>query len=310
MYRRVFGRLAGRLVNSCPMTDTALGNFVSARGRGGLHRAGLSRMAARRWSRNTMTVDLVAVVPRNSRGRGVRRYYDAQSECAFFVSEPDVQPELWRRYLHGAREVYRRFGVEQALEYESVADGASSSLFFVALDAGGEMVAGVRMQGPYTDVRQAHALVEWAGQPGADDLRRMIADRIPQGVVEAKGAWVARDAANRGELSAAISRTVLHGARLLGARYGFATVASFTVARHEACGAVAAENIRAVPYPDERYRTVPLWWDTRSHAAIAEESQRLLTQREQNELGLPAERSSDLRCGIGRPTESRRGHGR
>ncbi|WP_039801006.1 hypothetical protein [Nocardia araoensis] len=257
-----------------------------------------------------MTVDLIAVVPRNSRGRGVRRYYDAQSECAFFVSEPGAQPELWDRYLHGARDVYRRFGVEHALEYETVADGASSSLFFAALDADGGMVAGVRMQGPYTDPRQAHALVEWAGQPGADDLRQMIADRIPQGVIEAKGAWVARDAANRGELSAAISRTVLHGARLLGARYGFATVASFTVARHEACGAVAAEHIPAVPYPDERYRTVPLWWDTRGHAASAEESQRSLTQREQHALGLPTVRPPDMRCGIGRTTEGRRGHGR
>ncbi|MEU2039184.1 hypothetical protein [Nocardia niwae] len=257
-----------------------------------------------------MTVDLIAVVPSNSRGRGVRRYYDAQSECAFFVSEPDAQPELWRRYLNGARAVYRRFGVEQALEYDAVADGGSTSLFFAALDAGGEVVAGVRMQGPYREARQAHALVEWTGHPGAEDLRRMIAERIPQGVIEAKGAWVARDAVNRDQLGAAISRTVLHGARLLGARYGFATVASFTVSRHEACGAVPAEGIPAVPYPDERYRTVPLWWDTRSHAAFAEELQRTLTHAEQEALGLPAARASDLRCGIGRVTEGLRRHGR
>ncbi|MFG3617288.1 hypothetical protein [Nocardia sp. NPDC047654] len=257
-----------------------------------------------------MTVDLIAVVPRNSRGRGVQRYYDAQSECAFFVSEPSDQPELWHRYLNGARDVYRRFGVEQALEYDAVSDGASTSLFFAALDADGGMVAGTRMQGPYTDARQAHALVEWAGHPGAEDLRRMIADRIPHGVVEAKGAWVARDAAHRAELGAAISRTVLHGARLLGARYGFATVASFTVARHEACGAVAAERIPAVPYPDERYRTVPLWWDTRSYGAFAEESQRSATRAEQGALGLPTARPLDTRCGAGRATEGRRGHGR
>ncbi|WP_280243609.1 hypothetical protein [Nocardia abscessus] len=257
-----------------------------------------------------MTVDLIAVVPRNSHGRGVLRYYDAQSECAFFVSEPSVQPELWHRYLDGALDVYRRFGVEHALEYDAVADGGSTSLFFTALDADGDMLAGVRMQGPYTDARQAHALVEWAGQPGADTLRRMIADRIPHGVIEAKGAWVARDAANRAELSAAISRTVLHAARLLGARYGFATVASFTVARHEACGAVPAERVPAVPYPDQRYRTVPLWWDTRSYPAFAEESQRSLTQAEQDALGLPAAAAPGTRCGIGRGTEGRRGHGR
>ncbi|MFE7745468.1 hypothetical protein [Nocardia sp. NPDC057455] len=257
-----------------------------------------------------MTVDLIAVVPRNSRGRGVQRYYDAQSECAFFVSEPSGQPELWHRYLDGARDVYRRFGVEQALEYDAVADGASTSLFFAALNADGDMVAGTRIQGPYTDARQAHALVEWAGRAGADDLRRMIADRIPYGVIEAKGAWVARDAAHRAELGAAISRTVLHGARLLGARYGLATVASFTVPRHEACGAMPAERIPAVPYPDERYRTVPLWWDTRGYSAFAEESQRFSTQAEQDALGLTAVRPLDARCGAGRAAESRRGHGR
>ncbi|MBF6166643.1 hypothetical protein IU486_18070 [Streptomyces gardneri] len=257
-----------------------------------------------------MTVDLIAVVPRNSRGRGVRRYYDAQSECAFFVSEPGVSPELWHRYLGGALDVYRRFGVEHALEYDTVADGESTSLFFAALDADGDMVAGVRMQGPYTDAEQAHALVEWAGHPGAEEVRRMIADRIPHGVVEAKGAWVARDAAKRAELGAAISRTVLHGARLLGARYGFATVASFTVARHSACGAVPAEHIPSVPYPDERYQTVPLWWDTRGYAVFAEEAQRSLTHAEQDALGLPAARPLDTRCAIGCGTEGRRGYGR
>ncbi|MGK8522122.1 hypothetical protein ACRS6B_11475 [Nocardia asteroides] len=257
-----------------------------------------------------MTVDLIAVVPRNSRGRGVQRYYDAQSGCAFFVSRPSVLPELWRRYLDGALDVYRRFGVEHALEYDTVADGESTSLFFAALDADGDMVAGVRMQGPYTGAAQAHALVEWAGHPGVDDLRGMIAARIPHGVVEAKGAWVARDADKRAELGAAISRTVLHGARLLGARYGFATVASFTVARHEACGAVPAEGIPAAPYPDERYRTVPLWWDTRTYPVFAEESQRSLTQAEQNALGLPGARPLDTRCGVARGTEGRRGHGR
>ncbi|WP_280493921.1 hypothetical protein [Nocardia asiatica] len=257
-----------------------------------------------------MTVDLIAVVPGNSLGRGVLRYYDAQSECAFFVSEPNVQPELWHRYLDGAQDVYRRFGVEHALEYDTVADGGSTSLFFTALDTDGDMLAGVRMQGPYTDARQAHALVEWSGHPGANALRRMIADRIPQGVIEAKGAWVARDAAKRAELGAAVSRTVLHAARLLGARYGFATVASFTVARHEACGAVPAERIPAVPYPDRRYRTVPLWWDTRGYAAFAEDSQRSLTRIEQDALGLPAAAAPGVRHRVGRGTEGRRGHGR
>ncbi|MGO4617889.1 hypothetical protein AB4305_29600 [Nocardia sp. 2YAB30] len=256
-----------------------------------------------------MTVEVIAVVPADSLGRGVLRYYDGQSECVFFVSQPDARPVLWSGYLDGALEVYRRFGVEHALEYDAVADGRSTSLFFVAVDSAGKVVAGVRLQGPYMDVRQAHALVEWGGHAGEDDLHTMIADRISEGVVEAKGAWVARDAAHRSELSAAISRTVLHGARLLGARYGFATVASFTVARHQACGAVPAERIPAVPYPDERYQTVPLWWDTRTYQAFGEESQRSLVEHEQDALGMPGA-GPEVWPGSGRGREARHRHGR
>ncbi|WP_327110189.1 hypothetical protein OHB12_20475 [Nocardia sp. NBC_01730] len=257
-----------------------------------------------------MAVEVIAVVPQDSLGRGVLRYYDRQSECAFFVSQPDVRPVLWNGYLDGALEVYRRFGVEHALEIDAVADGRSTSLFFVAVDSAGEVVAGVRLQGPYADAGQAHALVEWRGHAGEDDLRTMIADRMSEGVVEAKGAWVARDAAHRSELSAAISRTVLHGARLLGARYGFATVASFTVARHRACGAVPAERISAVPYPDERYQTVPLWWDTRTYQAFAQESQRSLTELEQDALGLLAACPTEVWREVGRGSEARHRHGR
>ncbi|MFR9752980.1 hypothetical protein ACL02S_18360 [Nocardia sp. 004] len=257
-----------------------------------------------------MAVDLMAVVPRHSHGWRVPRYHDTQSECAFFVADPGAQPELWHRYLDGARAVYRHFGVEHALEYDVVADGRSTALFFVALDAMGEPVAGVRVQGPYTAARQAHALIEWEGHPGAEELRLMLADRIPEGVVEAKGAWVARAAGKRAELSAALSRTVLHGARLLGARYGFATVASFAVGRHQACGAVLAEHIPPVPYPDERYRTVPLWWDTLTYPERAERSQRSLVRAEQHMLGIPAAGSTDAPHGRGEGVEGRGGYGR
>ncbi|MEU7763960.1 hypothetical protein AB0B25_02390 [Nocardia sp. NPDC049190] len=257
-----------------------------------------------------MTVEVVAVAPADFLGRGVLRYYDTQSECAFFVSEPGAQPVLWRRYLDGALDVYRCFGVEHALEYDAVVDGRSTSLFFAAVDSAGDVVAGVRMQGPYTAAGQAHALLEWAGHAGESDLRLMIADRIPEGVVEAKGAWVSRAAPPRAELSAAISRAVLHGARLLGARYGFATAASITAGRHRECGAVLDERIPAVPYPDDRYRTVPLWWDTRTYSAVAEESQRSLVVAEQEVLAVAGAGLPELRHRVATGVVGGCGHGR
>ncbi|GAA5043346.1 hypothetical protein [Nocardia callitridis] len=237
-----------------------------------------------------MTVEVLTVVPEDSPGRGLLRYHNEQSGCTFLVAGPRAQPALWKRYLDGALGVYRHFGVESALRYDAVRDGGSTPLFFTAIDPSGEMVAGVRSQGPYTSVNQVHELSAWQGFAGATDLRLVIANRIPAGVVEAKGAWVARDAPHRSALSAAISRIALHGTRLLGARYGFATVGSFTVERHRASGGRRDAAAPAVPYPDERYQTVPVWWDTRTYRTFAEPSQRQLIRSEQRALGLPPTR--------------------
>ncbi|WP_227996851.1 hypothetical protein [Nocardia australiensis] len=247
-----------------------------------------------------MTVEPIAVVSEEVPAEGVRQYRDQRSGCTFFVTTPAVMPTLWDRYLRGALDVYRHFGVECALEFGKVADGGSTSLFFTGVDPAGRLVAGVRMQGPYRDVDDVHALSAWAGRPGEAELRRMVADRVPAGVIEAKGAWVARDAAHRSDLSAVISRTVLHGAKLLGARYGFATVASYTVGRHEASGAVVVEDIPAVPYPDDRYRTVPMWWDTRTYQAYTTEQHSSLVRNEQQMLGIPPTLPSTSERRLGR----------
>ncbi len=255
-----------------------------------------------------MTVDAIAVVPEESLDRGIPRFRDEQSGCMFYVSTPAARPVLWEQYLRGALENYRHFGVEAALEYDRIEDGHSTALFFLAVDPAGAVVAGVRMQGVYGAAEEVRGVADWVGHAGADDLRAMVADRIPDGVIEAKGAWVDRDSAHRSALSAAVSRCVLHTARMLDARYGFATVATFTVARHRASGAVVADHIPAAPYPDERYETVPLWWDIERFHEFAEQSQCALTRAEQRQLGwadLPGIASSPRRT----ETAGRRAHG-
>ncbi|MET7771591.1 hypothetical protein [Nocardia sp. NPDC005366] len=242
-----------------------------------------------------MTVEAIAVVPEDSLDGGISRFLDERSGCTFFVAAPAACPALWDEYLRGAQEVYRHFGVESALEYEQIRDGMSTALFFLGIDPSGTAVAGVRMQGSYTDVDQVRGVSDWAGHRGAEDLRRMVADRIPAGVIEAKGAWVARDAPHRSALSDVVSRTVLHGARLLDARFGFATVATFTVQRHRASGAVVAEHIPSVPYPDARYETVPIWWDTHTYPAVADRSQSARTRAEMRELAVTRPRPDGRR---------------
>ncbi|MGI5223093.1 hypothetical protein [Nocardia sp. CA-290969] len=239
-----------------------------------------------------MTVETIAVGqedhPCKGRTAGFRDNVSGYDICA---TTPDHSPELWRRYLAGARETYRHFGNEQALEFDKMADGSSTALFFTATDSAGEVVGGLRVQGPYTWVSEVSSLHPWAGRPGATDLSRMMARRIPRGVVESRALWVGRDAARRGDLTAALSRCIAHAPHLLGARYGFATVASFTAERHRASGGVVAEAITPVPYPDERYRTVPIWWDTRTYHIFADKLQYLLMRGELRAMGLAEPKS-------------------
>lgn len=238
-----------------------------------------------------MTVETIAVGQEDPcRGRTVR-FRDNVSGYDIRATTPNLAPGLWRRYLNGAREAYRHFGNETALDYEGVLDGSSTALFFAATDSDGELVGGLRVQGPYIWVSEVGSLVPWAGRPGAADLGLMMARRIPRGVVESRAVWVARDAPRRNDLAAAISRCMAHAPRILGARYGFATVASFTTGRHRASGGVPAQSIPPVPYPDERYRTLPIWWDTRTYHIFADKLQYLLMRGELRAMGLAEPRS-------------------
>ncbi|WP_063915895.1 hypothetical protein [Nocardia flavorosea] len=258
-----------------------------------------------------MTVETIAVGqedhPRHGRAAGFRDNVSGYRICA---TTPEHSPELWHRYLAGAQNTYRHFGNEQVLDYDAVADGASTALFFAATDAAGTVVGGVRVQGPYTWVSEVASLTPWAGRPGAADLSLMMARRIPRGVVESRAAWVDRNAARRSDLAAAISRCIAHAPRLLGVRYSFATVADFTTERHRATGAVVAQAIPPVPYPDERYRTVPIWWDTSSYHLFADRLQYLMMRGELRAMGVAEPRSSRSIRALHRGGEECRSHAR
>jgi hypothetical protein len=214
----------------------------------------------------------------------VLRFRDAHSGYVFHVATPEAHPDLWRRYLRGALRVYRHYGVDHAIEYDKVQNGSSTALFFVAVDASGVVVAGLRAQGPYPAVEDVHALGAWAGQPGEAALRAMVAERIPEGVVEVKAVWVARHAERRSALAAAISRCVVHAASLLGARFGFVTTASHGLELYRSSGGRVVDRIPSVPYPDDRYRTVPVWWDTHTNRSVATKLQTTLIALERAAL--------------------------
>lgn len=188
-------------------------------------------------------------------------YRDAGSGTRVVVRAPQDDPAAWDEYLAGAVRSYRRHGVSAVLDLDAVADGRSTSLFFTVLDHDGRVLGGMRAQGPYTHADQAHAVLEWAGDPGQDEVRARVAARLGDGVVEGKTGWVAEDAPRRGALARCLARGPVHAAALLGARWALGTSAEHTLAMWSSTGAVVEPDLDPVPYPDERYLTRLIFWD-------------------------------------------------
>ncbi|MDX1874613.1 hypothetical protein SBI67_21045 [Mycolicibacterium sp. 120266] len=199
-------------------------------------------------------------------------WHDDATGCTLVMSTPAAEPELWDDFVDGAMTSYRGHGAECAVDEGVLRDPAMTSLFLAAIDPDGILVGGVRAQGPYVDAGQAHAVVEWAGQPGLAAVHKMIADRIPFGVVEIKTAWAGKH--DRGRfLTAALARMPLHATAILGAKFAMATAADHVLDRWRSSGGIVASRIPATPYPDARYQTKMMWWDRAEFTRSAEPQQ-------------------------------------
>jgi len=202
-------------------------------------------------------------------GDVIGSYHDPFSACRFVVARPSQQRELWMAYLHGARESYRKYDVESVLQYDRICDGGSTALFFTALDTDGHVAGGMRVEGRYESADQAYAVQEWAGRETAMQVHREISERIPAGVIEMKAGWVRADAWRRRELTAGLARIFIHSMNLMGVRYALGTVATHAVKRWQTTGGVVSANVAPIAYPDDRYRTVLMWWDRKTFADLA-----------------------------------------
>ncbi|WP_169585388.1 hypothetical protein [Antrihabitans stalactiti] len=193
----------------------------------------------------------------------LQSYRIVGSNCRMIAAVPSEAPELWAAYLEGAMASYRKFGVENALELDEIRDGTSTSLFLVAVTPDGEVVGGVRAQGPYAVAEQAHAIQEWEGCEGQDDVRQMVADRIADGVVEMKTAWVSDRSPDRKALTQALARIPLVAVLdLLDVRYVMATAGTDPVIKlWLTTGGEIATHIPTAPYPSDRYHATLIWWD-------------------------------------------------
>ncbi|MUL80794.1 MULTISPECIES: hypothetical protein [unclassified Mycolicibacterium] len=200
-------------------------------------------------------------------------WWDPDSECTIVVARPGAERELWNEYVRGAQSNYRKHGVEQAIDSKALQTGEDTALFCVGINSSGEVVGGLRAKGPYRSAEESHAIVEWSGQPGLDAVHKMIADRLPFGVVEMKTAWVCDDPEQSRALTDTLARMPLHAMTMLDIQFAMATAAAYVLKRWLSSGGVLAAKIPATPYPDERYQTKMMWWDSRTFANHADAGQ-------------------------------------
>lgn len=207
-------------------------------------------------------------------------FFDTRSEVEFHFWTPRSRSDLWGSYLAHAAATYRSFGVEAALELSSTRDGKSTSLFVVGVEPSGDVVAGVRFQGPISTPEEAHVSLEFAGSPGEEAVRSALCVRVPHGVVEFKAGWVQVGHPQGDVLADAIARSFVHGMRLLGARFGCCSAATYATRRWESTGGQVMSGLQPVPYPDDRYQTTLLWWSEDTLAVDADPRQWQRIQRE------------------------------
>lgn len=205
-------------------------------------------------------------------------FIDPISGLWFVADSPASNPDGWTSYLDGAERAYRHYGVERVLDRPNLQDGGSVSLFWRAVNIDGEVIAGIRCHGPIDEGSEVFAFAELAGHPRLEELRWVVWARRQLGVVEMKGAWVSVTGSRTEGLSAALARCCVHSLDWFAARYALCTSSTHSLGAWASTGCRAMEGYDPVPYPDDRYATVPMWWDRHRSVGLATGKQaRLLT---------------------------------
>ena len=213
-------------------------------------------------------------------------WFDSDTGCTVIVSTPSADPALWADFIDGAGRSYRRHGIEHALDMNSLTDEAHTQLFHAVVNDAGAIMGGIRAKGPLDSPEESHAIVEWEDQAGLRSVRKMLADRLPFGVVEMKTAWMSDDPNRSRGISNTLARSPFTTMALLDAQFVVATAGSHVLSRWRTSGGVVAK-IPATPYPDDRYRTKMMWWDRSTFANHADAAQ---VSKIFNELAIVARR--------------------
>jgi hypothetical protein len=207
-------------------------------------------------------------------GFSLRRAFswsDSDIEGTLVISQPSIDPELWADYAAGAVRSYSKRGVECALDIEALRSGDDTIMFGAVVNDSGRVVGGYRAIA-LRSADDSHAVQEWAGHPGQQDVRQMIAERVPYGVLEMKTGWVTDEAGRNPFLTSALARSCFYMMVILDFQYTMCTAATPVLSSWRSSGSVVAP-IPAAPYPNQHYRTKMMWWNRRDFVSHARPGQ-------------------------------------
>jgi hypothetical protein len=196
---------------------------------------------------------------------------DPDIEGTLVISQPTIDPELWADYAAGAVRSYSKRGVESALDLEALRSGDDTIMFAAVVNDSGRVAGGYRAIA-LRSADDSHAVEEWAGQPGQQDVRQMINERVPYGVLEMKTGWVTDAAGRNPFLTTALARSCFYMMVILDFQYTMCTAATQVLNSWRSSGSVVAP-IPATPYPNEHFRTKMMWWNRREFVSHAQPAQ-------------------------------------
>ena len=208
-------------------------------------------------------------------------FFDDTTGLWLGIHHPLERPDLWHAYLEGGERQYQKYKLAKVFGRESIEDGAAVSMFFVGIDAHGDVVAGFRCHGPLERPDQCAALSEMAHSPEADRLAATVTSYLPYGLLETKGAW---SSAKGGHLSfKAIFRATAHALAWFGAEYSLGTL-SDRFAKDVVNSGGHILNSEPAPFPNDQYRTLLAVWRRSRVAELGEASEMQRVRREHNVL--------------------------
>jgi len=180
----------------------------------------------------------------------------------YVLCPPNSSPWLWAAYREGAEAAYARHGVTAALRLPDSTVDDQHPWFAAAVDTDGEVVAGLRVNGPLGVPGDAAALRELSSSPAAEQrITDILEKTLPDGVIEIKGFWVGNGTPGHREIAATLTGSTRRIASVIGVRHALCTAAEHAAGHWRRAGGVPLMTVPAVPYPTPDYSTRVHWWD-------------------------------------------------